>query len=66
MENLSDECNEWKADGFKCVEADMCEDGHFDNSGGVPAIREELDKFVDIDKVNEYNAHHYSVSQNIT
>ena len=48
-----DECSKWKGDGFKCVSNAECEDDHFDNSGGVPAIRLEYDEDdLDISEVN--------------
>ena len=56
MDISSDECSKWKGDGFKCVDAETCEDGYFDNSGGVPAIRGESDDYIDIDKVSTSSA----------
>ena len=52
FDNPPDECDEWRADGFKCIDANECEDGYFDNQGGVPAIRNEYDEYIDISKVN--------------
>ena len=52
MDKSSDDCSKWKADGFKCVDANTCEDGYFDNSGGVPAIRGESEDYIDIDNVS--------------
>ena len=49
---MSNECNKWRSDGFKCVEADACEDGYFDSSGGVPAVKEDFGNVMDIDEVN--------------
>ena len=46
------ECTKWHSDGFKCVSADDCVDGYFDNSGGVPAIRGDDDDYVDVDEVS--------------
>ena len=46
------ECTKWHGDGFKCVVADDCVDGYFDNSGGVPAIRGDEDDYVDVDEVS--------------
>ena len=46
------ECTKWHGDGFKCVVADDCVDGYFDNSGGVPAIRGDDDDYVDVDEVS--------------
>ena len=49
---MSNECNKWRSDGFKCVEEDACEDGYFDSSGGVPAVREDFDNVMDINEVD--------------
>ena len=49
---MSNKCNTWRSDGFKCVEADACEDGYFNSSGGVPAIREDFDNVMDINEVD--------------
>ena len=49
---MSNECNKWRSDGFKCVEPDACEDGYFDSSGGVPAVREDFDNVMDINEVD--------------
>ena len=48
---MSNECKKWRSDGFKCVEEDACEDGYFDSSGGVPAVREDFDNVMDINEV---------------
>ena len=50
----SDECNKWKSDGFKCVNAVDCEDGYFDNVGGVPAIRGDNEEYLDINEASTF------------
>ena len=56
------ECTKWHGDGFKCVVADDCVDGYFDNSGGVPAIRGDDDDYVDVDEVS----YHYGSPKYLT
>ena len=54
MKTDNDECNKWKSDGFKCVNAVDCEDGYFDNVGGVPAIRGDNEEYLDINEASTF------------